>query len=1562
MKRRGRKSAAQTPAPQKERVYGSSKNPVGSAASKTSASKIELSDSIVKTLEDKQNDFNDNHPTKKVSLATLKAVMRRGMGAYSTSHRPTITGGAPNSRQAWGFARVNKFLKKYAGQKVKAAYVQDDDLMAKGGVLSMNGEPITFYHGTTDKGYSSYKYIYFTADKDYATQYAESNGRVIEVNIKMNKPFFIEAKYMGQGEIILNDEIIGFYRNLQFDAVEKLKNEGYDGIVVNYPYKNKKYFEVIPFSKNQIIGETFSMGGLFAPNGKSSNLTPEQYKLVRTPEFKAWFGDWENDPANASKVVDENGEPKVVYRGDIGKFNVFEPESHQYGKFWFSDNYYVAKTYGNVREYFLNIRKLYKNISVKVHDRYENVGIILTDVYDPAYDEGDVDLVANNYVAFHSAQIKLADGSNTTFDAQNPDIRYFKGGILDGFSDLQKSIYSTIWSKEKTYIFKFPSDSILILTPTNKKTVKEFQENADKEFFKRIISQKYGEKIADEVVSDIENKRLEIFKITKDTDLEDYKNIMVIDNSTVKLLVENKSFKKNKKLAPNGKPSNLSDKQYELVRTSQFKAWFGDWENDPANASKVVDENGEPLVVYRGDNSESKKGNIFKTGFNRLATTSKDRLPNEYFFYFVDKYHVANGYADDQVDEHNSDIKYYGKKGKFWYPKVSQYFLNIRKPIDLTPNNPLFTSYKEYFKQSVLLFGKDSIDYQRKNLFIPSNYGYQLLSEDFDKILNNELGDYLLIDGKEVDKWEQYRIDELKKYIESNSIRTLIDTWQYFAEYAGRQKRSEILRRMYLKMISLKFDGLIFLENTHYQDVAYEDWNFGNAEKKKLKYDYRDWKHKPKVFATLHSNQIKLADGSNTTFDSDNLDIRYAEGGDLGQEITCVRCGWHWNTADSDESDKYVCHKCGFDNRTFYDSDPIGKYHTKDKNMYKKGGFNKISLPDTESSYDSLQPILAKQGYQLKRIMKPTKTVEEIAEEFDATPQFIQDQLEIGTEHEMEHTYSREVAHDTALHHLAEDPEYYIYLKDMEMRREAQKLDGYYRSGGALSGETTCEVLDKQGERQIDPESIENMTECLNDLPQTKSFHFDYETNDYKPYRKRLHRDIIYEFKKDLVCVERQQPIAILMGGSPASGKSTFLKKYAPYLLKEEIFKVDADEIRSKLPEYRGYNATQTHLETKDIVNTLLSDRNIGIPCRFDVIYDGTMNNTKSYLPLINILKREGYKVFIVYIDRVQKDVIVKRALERYKKSGRFVPLEVIDDFFTKGKEALEQLKQEVDGYMIVDGSNQDYKIIERGGESLPKNRNYSKIGEPIKITTEDVVREFKDGGEIDPDDPKIKSAMTHKAGASGGLLVGNRHSEGGIKAVNKSTGQPLEMEGGEVVITRDAVSDDKKREFEGEMLTNREILSRINQSGGGVSFAEGGDVPHKCACMGKQYKYGGKMMRDNEIVEDIMTTHRKLIGIKYPDLKPSEAMQKLFDYELRYDRGGEIYGHGGTLTFVNKKIPTFDAFSKLNTDVNPQAMKKAYKNFLSKEYHINFHELPHILQASLLMGNQKLVDSYINS
>jgi hypothetical protein len=110
---------------------------------------------------------------------------------------------------------------------------------------------------------------------------------------------------------------------------------------------------------------------------------------------------------------------------------------------------------------------------------------------------------------------------------------------------------------------------------------------------------------------------------------------------------------------------------------------------------------------------------------------------------------------------------------------------------------------------------------------------------------------------------------------------------------------------------------------------------------------------------------------------------------------------------------------------------------------------------------------------------------------------------------------------------------------------------------------------------------------------------------------------------------------------------------------------------------------------------------------------------------------------------------------------------------------------------------------------------------------------------------------IIHDEGSLSGYLVGKTHAEGGIKAVNKSTGQPLEMQGGEVVITAPAVADQTKNQFNGKMMTNREILSQINVNGGGVAFADGGDIS-KVKHTGASYNYGGRTMTDYEIIQEI--------------------------------------------------------------------------------------------------------------
>lgn len=142
-----------------------------------------------------------------------------------------------------------------------------------------------------------------------------------------------------------------------------------------------------------------------APNGKPSNLSPELYELIRTDEFKNWFGDWENNPENSSKVIDENGEPKLVYHGSSEDFDKFDKEflgaccNAKSAKmaFFFTDDKKFAKEYSNrfaggkLFRVFLDI----KNPVVKdFKGRNVNPDKILVDMLN----EGGDGIIALNFV------------------------------------------------------------------------------------------------------------------------------------------------------------------------------------------------------------------------------------------------------------------------------------------------------------------------------------------------------------------------------------------------------------------------------------------------------------------------------------------------------------------------------------------------------------------------------------------------------------------------------------------------------------------------------------------------------------------------------------------------------------------------------------------------------------------------------------------------------------------------------------------------------------------------------------------------------------------------------------------------------------------------------------------------------------------------------------------------------------------------------------------------------------------------------------------------------------
>lgn len=182
-----------------------------------------------------------------------------------------------------------------------------------------------------------------------------------------------------------------------------------------------------------------------APNGEPTNLTERQWLLVRTPSFKEWFGDWENDPENASKVVDENGEPLVVHHASKKQFEEFITKNKWgYGAAHFSTEPVRNDWYGNVRYMvFINSKnplivnaenRMYDSIPFegKNYDTFGlaalarergNDGVIINDVK-----EFGGTLLTNDILALEPTQIKSATDNNGNFDASDANIYHQMAG------------------------------------------------------------------------------------------------------------------------------------------------------------------------------------------------------------------------------------------------------------------------------------------------------------------------------------------------------------------------------------------------------------------------------------------------------------------------------------------------------------------------------------------------------------------------------------------------------------------------------------------------------------------------------------------------------------------------------------------------------------------------------------------------------------------------------------------------------------------------------------------------------------------------------------------------------------------------------------------------------------------------------------------------------------------------------------------------------------------------------------------------------------------------------
>lgn len=161
-------------------------------------------------------------------------------------------------------------------------------------------------------------------------------------------------------------------------------------------------------------------------------LSYRRWVQVRTPEFKAWFGDWENDPDNASKVVDpKTGEPLVVYHYTEEQFDTFNlnkaRQSSDIPAFFFTTDPEMGMEYGsNEMQVFLNIRNPADKpvISSGKDGKALREGLVQNGFDGTVVDDSYDGHLSIEYAALRPNQIKSATGNTGAFDSGNDDIRF----------------------------------------------------------------------------------------------------------------------------------------------------------------------------------------------------------------------------------------------------------------------------------------------------------------------------------------------------------------------------------------------------------------------------------------------------------------------------------------------------------------------------------------------------------------------------------------------------------------------------------------------------------------------------------------------------------------------------------------------------------------------------------------------------------------------------------------------------------------------------------------------------------------------------------------------------------------------------------------------------------------------------------------------------------------------------------------------------------------------------------------------------------------------------------
>ena len=369
-----------------------------------------------------------------------------------------------------------------------------------------------------------------------------------------------------------------------------------------------------------------------APNGKPTNLTERQWADVRTSRFKEWFGDWEKAARVAklrdSKAVEITGEE---YKG---KYELNRESAQRYIQANLRGEYQIDDTGEVIRLSNKGAKKVMSHgMSSEAH--LKSVAVI-------------PEIIRNGIFIDETT----AEKPNSNYDSY----RYYVCGLNIGGVDY--TVRMTIGVKNGEYYYDHSLTEIekgnLIeiangFTPKGDAPIPSYANGKDT----RIIPllQTNSSKVVDEngeplvVYHGTPSGGFNVFDNSKKQSLsypvDGYvfaSNRKVADGYSISGIYakgeqmngtpinpENENIEIVKDAAgrymkaPNGKPTNLTERQWADVRTSRFKEWFGDWEK-AAIANKLL--YGESVAKLSG-NEFAKDGTPLTT---KVAQFYKDKF------------------------------------------------------------------------------------------------------------------------------------------------------------------------------------------------------------------------------------------------------------------------------------------------------------------------------------------------------------------------------------------------------------------------------------------------------------------------------------------------------------------------------------------------------------------------------------------------------------------------------------------------------------------------------------------------------------------------------------------------------------------------------------------------------------------------------------------------------------------------------------------------------------------------------------------------------------------------